>query len=278
MVSDVIYIDTAGGCNGEDEIPDPPTPEEPDDVTPPDTGGDTGGGPGCETNCDRVTYDVYIVNPDGTERHMNSEYVRVEQFGDDFLLWFEDKGDMDFNDLIVRFNFVDCGNVLIAPVLVNAGWHHQIRLAIKYDGLVAQDVLLWEDSHTAPTFVKRVNVYDWPNICAVSPEDIVDDEEPPPPIIEDPIKPTPPTPDTTSCRTPVQFTLFMNQGDVSSEIRALQELLQCLGYFPDYQPSTAIYGPITANAVARFQEDNGILPVGYVGPATRTELNKYYSQ
>ena len=61
--------------------------------------------------------------------------------------------------------------------------------------------------------------------------------------------------------------------DVSNEVRRLQEVLICLGYFPDDQPTTAIYGDVTYDAVMQFQADYGVEPVGFVGPLTREVLN-----
>jgi peptidoglycan hydrolase-like protein with peptidoglycan-binding domain len=55
----------------------------------------------------------------------------------------------------------------------------------------------------------------------------------------------------------------------------LQDLLKCLGYFPKEQSSTSQFGSITEQAVKDFQKINGIEQAGYVGPATREELNKY---
>ncbi len=51
----------------------------------------------------------------------------------------------------------------------------------------------------------------------------------------------------------------------------LQKLLTTLGYFKE--EATGYYGQLTASAVSAFQRDNGLEPVGKVGPLTRAVLN-----
>ena len=51
----------------------------------------------------------------------------------------------------------------------------------------------------------------------------------------------------------------------------LQKLLTILGYFKE--EATGYYGQLTASAVSAFQKDNGLEPVGKVGPMTRAVLN-----
>ena len=64
---------------------------------------------------------------------------------------------------------------------------------------------------------------------------------------------------------------------IGEEVRALQNLLKCLGYFSEDIDATGYYGPVTVDAVIAFQEANGIEPIGVVGPATRDALNNYYN-
>lgn len=77
------------------------------------------------------------------------------------------------------------------------------------------------------------------------------------------------------CLSATTFTHFLSLGSVDSEVRPLQELLKCLGYFPSNVAPSGYFGPITEDAVKKFQAANGIDPVGYVGPATREALNRY---
>lgn len=79
----------------------------------------------------------------------------------------------------------------------------------------------------------------------------------------------------SSCGLTYRFSYSMVPEDANHEVRLLQKLLQCLGYFPASQATTAIFGPITEQAVKDFQATHGIEPVGYVGPATIESLNQY---
>jgi peptidoglycan hydrolase-like protein with peptidoglycan-binding domain len=49
--------------------------------------------------------------------------------------------------------------------------------------------------------------------------------------------------------------------------------LQCSGYFPADQSTTAIFGSITEEAVKKFQTAKGLPATGVVGPMTRNALN-----
>lgn len=77
------------------------------------------------------------------------------------------------------------------------------------------------------------------------------------------------------CSSSFEFISFLSVGSASAEVRALQQLLQCLGDFPANVSPTAIFGPITEEAVSAFQTAHGIEGVGYVGPSTRAALNQY---
>lgn len=81
-----------------------------------------------------------------------------------------------------------------------------------------------------------------------------------------------------ACGITYQFLHYLMPEDVNSEVRRLQEVLICLGYFPLNQASTAIFGPVTQQAVKDFQSAHGIEPVGYVGPSTVKTLNQYTQQ
>ncbi len=63
---------------------------------------------------------------------------------------------------------------------------------------------------------------------------------------------------------------FFQQGDRSSAVTAIQQILQTLGYFRT--APTGFYGPITEDAVRRFQGDRGITTNGLVGPTTLSYL------
>jgi peptidoglycan hydrolase-like protein with peptidoglycan-binding domain len=63
-------------------------------------------------------------------------------------------------------------------------------------------------------------------------------------------------------------TTFLTQGAQSAEVELLQTLLGQLGYM---NLVTGYYGPITRDALSRFQQDSGIDPTAY-GPLTRMAL------
>ena len=69
------------------------------------------------------------------------------------------------------------------------------------------------------------------------------------------------------------FTLFLKEGAVGDEVRALQRKLRDLGYF-NYPSISGYFGPVTKAAVIEYQKAKGIAPYpGYVGPGTRAALN-----
>lgn len=77
------------------------------------------------------------------------------------------------------------------------------------------------------------------------------------------------------CYSDIIFTDYLELDSTNVQVRPLQELLQCLGYFPADVDPTGYFGPVTEESVKKFQANHGIEAVGYVGPQTRAELNKY---
>ncbi|MGQ4646165.1 peptidoglycan-binding protein [Lyngbya aestuarii] len=74
-------------------------------------------------------------------------------------------------------------------------------------------------------------------------------------------------------------TLFLSVISVTNAASAsgysvvsLQNALKRAGYFPGHVSSTGYYGPITRNAVIRFQRANGLRVDGVAGPQTRRAL------
>lgn len=63
---------------------------------------------------------------------------------------------------------------------------------------------------------------------------------------------------------------FFQRGDRSPAVTVIQQLLQNLGYFNT--TPTDFYGPITEDAVRRFQSDRGITANGLVGATTLSYL------
>lgn len=71
----------------------------------------------------------------------------------------------------------------------------------------------------------------------------------------------------------LQFTKTIKRGATGEDVQKLQEFLRS---FPDVYPEGVVsgyFGPLTEIAVKRFQEKNGLDPVGVVGPKTRAVLN-----
>ena len=64
----------------------------------------------------------------------------------------------------------------------------------------------------------------------------------------------------------------LREGSRGEEVLALQRDLSAVGYDPVYLDGQ--FGPLTARAVRRFQQDNGLVVDGEVGPQTRAALRR----
>jgi len=69
-----------------------------------------------------------------------------------------------------------------------------------------------------------------------------------------------------------QASALVQQGDSGSEVTALQQRLQELGYFQGN--ATGYFGSVTKAAVMDFQQAKGLNPDGVVGAKTETTLNE----
>lgn len=66
-------------------------------------------------------------------------------------------------------------------------------------------------------------------------------------------------------------------GDTGTDVKQLQEWLKSQGYFPADQPTTTTYGPITQDAVTKWQKANNINTqgnYGYYGPISQAFATK----
>jgi peptidoglycan hydrolase-like protein with peptidoglycan-binding domain len=63
---------------------------------------------------------------------------------------------------------------------------------------------------------------------------------------------------------------FLTKGDEGEDVRVLQERLRVAGFY--YGNATGIFGPITEEAVKRFQDSYKLDADGIVGPATLSKL------
>jgi peptidoglycan hydrolase-like protein with peptidoglycan-binding domain len=68
------------------------------------------------------------------------------------------------------------------------------------------------------------------------------------------------------------FENFIGYGYTGTDVTELQERLAAFGVYSG--PVTGYFGSLTQAAVEKFQTNNGIEAVGYVGPATRAALNQ----
>lgn len=91
----------------------------------------------------------------------------------------------------------------------------------------------------------------------------------PVPTPNPPVPAVNPKPDPMLCHV---FTTFMRRGSKFGEVAELQTRLKSAGFDPG--PADGLFGPKTELAIKNFQEKNGIIRAGYVGPKTRAALNK----
>lgn len=76
------------------------------------------------------------------------------------------------------------------------------------------------------------------------------------------------TPSTSNSRTIIQASL--QQGDRGQEVKDLQQRLQILGHYRGN--TTGNFGPLTKEAVIRFQKQAGLTPNGIVDSSTKAAL------
>jgi peptidoglycan hydrolase-like protein with peptidoglycan-binding domain len=77
----------------------------------------------------------------------------------------------------------------------------------------------------------------------------------------------------SSCPAVPPFLVTMAPGAEGTEVRHLQEVLLCLGYFPKDVVMNGYYGVNTTAAVIALQNAHGIPPRGMAGSRTRAVLN-----
>ena len=123
--------------------------------------------PDCSIDCSLMSYDLYIVNPDGVERHMGTGSVRSEQLSPGRIrLNFEDDGlDMDYDDAVLILDTGICGSAAVTLVSRSSPLNHQVRLAVSYRGFPKLDRLVWQDSVVSPGSTISLNISDDPSIC-----------------------------------------------------------------------------------------------------------------
>ncbi|TAK03860.1 hypothetical protein EPO34_01720 [Patescibacteria group bacterium] len=242
------YVDPAGVL--------PPLPPTTDVEPPPSVPAADALPAPCEVACDEVGYDLYIVNPDGTERHMGTPYVRVTPAADGrTIVGFEDSGrDFDYNDVRVLVDTRDCSAVTFELLELDAAWHHRLALQVSLRGEPKLDRVVWNDTHEAAGSIRTINAKDDPAMC---------------------VEARAPEPVASACVLSSPFTSNLGPGNVGDAVVRLQEILRCLKHFPEDVSASGTYGPITQRAVAAFQALKNIPPIGLVGPLTRAALNAF---
>lgn len=75
---------------------------------------------------------------------------------------------------------------------------------------------------------------------------------------------------TRSATTQRRNSNYLAKGDEGGDVRVLQERLRVAGFY--YGNATGIFGPITEEAVKRFQDSYKLDVDGIVGPATQSKL------
>ena len=90
------------------------------------------------------------------------------------------------------------------------------------------------------------------------------------PVVTEQSKPPKPSPKIATNTTKRRNPNLLAKGDEGEAVQALQERLRVSGFY--YGNSTGIYGPITEDAVKRFQRAYGLDVDGIVGAETLTKL------
>ena len=236
--------------------------------------------PVCNIEMNKLTFDLYIVNPDGTERHMNTDYTRITQLKPGVVrVAFEDSIDFNYRDLVLDVDTTRDGYVTINSVSLSAAWHHQVRMVLFYEGVRKKDFLLWRDSHDSVGQSKTFNLYATASDLCL--RDIpfmkidveIQDYQPIEIVQTDKLLPLGFVENSGCSASRVFVTNMSVNSSASQEVRDLQGLLKCWGYFPVDQEATAIFGSVTELAVKRFQEYHGLVKSGVVDVATLNKIN-----
>jgi hypothetical protein len=122
---------------------------------------------GCPVDCKSLSWDLYIVNPDGTERHRGTRYVRTEKLADGrTLVRFEDSGkDFDYNDITIIVDDRVCGNWTFQVSQKNARWNHRVMLNVSHKGHLIETRELWSNSGSAVGVQKSVDASSLKDVC-----------------------------------------------------------------------------------------------------------------
>jgi hypothetical protein len=119
-----------------------------------------------------VSYDLYIINPDGAERHLHTNYVRAVNLGKNtYLYYFEDSGvDWDYNDVVIKVDKSTCSRILVTVLHESSHWKHQIRVKLFYDGSILDNILLWANSKMQEGDVAEIDLSKYAKPCVAEAE------------------------------------------------------------------------------------------------------------
>jgi len=135
------------------EIRDKPTPEEEKEESKPEEKKEVerpAEKPACGVvDCTAFSYEVVLLNPNGTARSMNSSYAQVVTRPDGWTqINFEDSGqDFDFNDVVVLYRPTGCGQVSVRVASVRGTWHHRVQVRGYYGAVPVGEQVVVNDTH-----------------------------------------------------------------------------------------------------------------------------------
>ena len=115
-------------------------------------GSSRGGGRSGSSSGEKLTYAVYIVNPDGSIRSSESSYAGYSLKDDDEygIVMFDDSGeDMDRNDVVVKVDSRDCDAAVFSVQEVNASWKHQVGVAVFKGSTQIGNYILFKNDHAS---------------------------------------------------------------------------------------------------------------------------------
>lgn len=122
----------------------------------------------CLLDCEKLTYDLYLVNPDGTIIYTNTKFVREEAVEPGVkIYYFDDSGaDFDYNDVVVKVDKSKCDEISATVLSHDSSWHHEIKMKIYYGGILKEDVYVASASPGPASLPPRtVKMVDYQDIC-----------------------------------------------------------------------------------------------------------------
>lgn len=122
----------------------------------------------CAIDCSGVTYDLYIINPDGSERHLGSDFVKVNKIAENVYIYsYEDDGGiLDYNDVNIRVDKSDCNKIIVTVLSENSAWTHQVKIRLFYNAFALDDILLWSNSKIAIGQISVIDLGTYTELCS----------------------------------------------------------------------------------------------------------------